>query len=263
MKRKLEVYMAAAYDSYDYPAYWTGREYEHRSEVVSILELLSRIPKIERFLEIGAGYGRLTPTYLYRAKRILITDPSSRLLSIASKKYKRNKKIKIIQSTIENLTEKIRSSSVDTVLMVRVLHHIKDVDKAFEAVKRMLIPGGYFILEFANKSHGKAVVKEFFKGNFTFLLDIFPKDISSKKSLKNKSLPFINWHPDLVFQKLEDNGFEVLERRSVSNLRHSILKNILSMETIISIEKNLQKPLSMINFGPSVFVLARLRSEAK
>lgn len=249
--------MAAAYDSYDYPAYWQGRDYEHRSEVLAIQELLLRIPKFERILEIGGGFGRLTPIYLYRSKRVILTDPSSKLLSIAFKKYKKLKKVKIIQSTLENLATKLNKNSADVILMVRVLHHIRDIDHAFEIIKRLLAPGGYLILEFANKSHGKAVLKEFVHGNFTFLLDIFPKDISSKRSLKKKSLPFINWHPEVVEDKLKNAGFEILEKRSVSNLRHSFLKNILSKETIIDFEKKLQRPLSRINFGPSIFILAR------
>ena len=64
--------MPAAYDSFDYPSYWEGREYEHNSELIALRRLISLIPKIDTLLEIGAGFGRLTPEYLYRAKRIIL-----------------------------------------------------------------------------------------------------------------------------------------------------------------------------------------------
>ena len=49
--------MPAAYDNYDYPAYWKGREYEHSSEFLAIKEMLLKIPRISRSIEIGAGFG--------------------------------------------------------------------------------------------------------------------------------------------------------------------------------------------------------------
>lgn len=249
--------MAAHYDTYDYPAYWQGRDYEHRSEELAIRKLLLKIPKVATTLEIGAGFGRLAPLYLYRSKKVILSDPSSKLLAIASKKYENFKKIKTLHTGIEKLPVKIKKGSVDLVVMVRVLHHIEDIDQAFETINKIVSPGGYFILEFANKSNLKAIIREVFRGNITFPLDIFPRDIRSKKSIKNKTLPFINYHPDVVVQKLETSGFSILEKLSVSNLRHSFLKNILSLETIVAFENKIQKQLSVINFGPSIFVLAR------
>ena len=61
-----------------------------------------------------------------------------------------------------------------------------DSEKAFETISRLLKKRGYLILEFANKQHLKATISEFIKGNFTFALDIFPKDLRSKRA-KNKN----------------------------------------------------------------------------
>ena len=76
--------MGAHYDSYDYPAYWQDRDYEHNSEIEAIKAFLGKIPEINNILDIGTGYGRLTPTYSFRAKKIILSDPSSKLLSKAS-----------------------------------------------------------------------------------------------------------------------------------------------------------------------------------
>ena len=141
--------------------------------------------------------------------------------------------------------------------MVRVLHHIKDTQEAFKVVAKLLNNNGYFILEFANKSHLKATIKEFIKGNFTFPLDIFPIDKRSQRHIKNKTLPFVNYHPDEITEQLKIAGFTIIEKLSVSNIRSTFLKKMIAVSTLIDIEKILQQPLSRLNFGPSIFILAK------
>ena len=250
--------MAAAYDTYDYPSYWTDREYEHKSEELAIKTLLKRIPKINTVLELGAGYGRLTPSYAFRAKRIILSDPSAKLLSIARKSNKKDKRFKYLQLSIKNISSKIRKESMDLVIMVRVIHHIKDTPEAFKIVNRCLKPNAYFILEYANKSHIKATIEQFLKGNTTFLLDIFPKEVGKIKR-KKKFLPFKNYHPDDISHELYLSGFDILDKLSVSNIRSHPLKNLFSVEMCLALEKRLQKPFSYLNIGPSIFLLCRKR----
>jgi len=248
--------MPAAYDTYDYPSYWKGREYEHSSEIIAIKEFLAKIPRIHKVLDLGCGYARLTPSYRFRADKLTLVDPSSKLLKIAKKRFN-NKNTRFIQAKIENITKKIKSGSMDLVIFVRVLHHIEDIDKVFESINRLLSKNGYLILEFANKRHFKALTQELFKGNFTFLLDIFPKDIRSKVAIRKKTLPFINYHPDKIKEILTSHGFRIIETRSVSNIRSPFLKRVIPLETLLDLEKKLQKPLAKVLFGPSVFVLSQ------
>lgn len=249
--------MPAAYDTYDYPSYWDNREYEHKAEYYAIKTLLNKIPHIKTIIEIGAGYGRLFSSFSYRAKKIILSDPSASSLSLARKKIRNNKKAIFIQSSLENLPNQLRGGTSDLVIMVRVLHHIEDTQEAFKIVAKLLKDNGYFILEFANKSHIKATLKEFYKGNITFPLDIFPIDKRSKKTKKGKTLPFINYHPDEITEQLKNAGFVVVEKLSVSNIRSTFIKKIIATSTLVDIEKVLQKPLSHINFGPSIFILAK------
>ncbi len=247
--------MPAPYDKYNYPAYWEGREYEHHSEIIAIKAFLDNIKKISNIIEVGAGFGRLTPSYIYRGKKITLLDSSSRLLRIARERLPENK-VKFVHSKLETLPQKINSNTADLVILVRVLHHIDDIDKAFEIINKVLKKNKYLILEFANKCHWKAATYEFLRGNITFLHDIFPKDIHGKKS-KKTTLPFRNYHPDIIIEKLEKSGFKILQVRSVSNIRSPRIKKILPTETLLYFEKLFQKPLSKVNFGPSLFVLAQ------
>ena len=244
--------MPAAYDNYDYPSYWKDRKYEHNSEVYALRRFLERIPQIKSVLEIGAGYGRLTNEYEYRANRVALTDPSAKLLKVARSTYK-GKKYKFIQSSLERLDSKVRSRSYDLVIMIRVLHHIQDPENSFKNVYKFLKPGGYFILEFPNKKNFKASMREMAKGDVTYPINIFAKDMSTKKS----TLPFYNYHPDKIKHCITSAGFKILSARSVSNIRSRRIKKLVGEDTLLEIEKRIQIPLSHIDFGPSIFILAQ------
>jgi SAM-dependent methyltransferase len=251
--------MSAHYDSYDYSAYWKGREYEHDSEVLAIREFLSKIPKINRAIELGGGYGRLLPYYIYRTKLTVLTEPSIKLLTIAKKTLSKFKNIKYIQSTIENVGKKVRSKSFDLVVMVRVMHHLPDAGKAFEIINKLLTPNGYVIFEFANKIHFKNVTNHLLKGDFEFLSNKTSIDVRSEKAKRKKMIAFLNYHPEKIKEELKKNSFEVVEMRSVSNIRSPFLKKHIPKSALLEIERNIQKPLSYVFFGPSIFVLARKR----
>lgn len=251
--------MPAAYDTYDYLSYWLGRGYEHKSEVVCLKDLLAKIKKINTILEVGAGFGRHISSYSFRAKKLIITDSSGKLLKIARETYGKKKNIKFIHSSLENLPQKVRTGSIDLVVMIRVIHHMHNLDDAFTTLKRLLMKRGYLILEYPNKRNWKAVLKELILGNFIFPLDIFPKDLRSPRSIKKNVLPFFNYHPDRIEETLNKHGFEIIEKRSVSNLRSSPLKKLLSVDTLLALEKTFQKPLATLSFGPSIFLLAQKR----
>ncbi|CAN5327847.1 hypothetical protein BH10PAT1_BH10PAT1_3720 [soil metagenome] len=251
--------MPAYYDSYDYSSYWNGREYEHESEVIAIRELLKKIRSVDKALEIGGGFGRLLPFYVYRTKSTTLTEPSSQLLSLAKKNLSRYKNVKFIQSTLENIVKKTKKRSFGLVLMVRVMHHMESADKTFAEIEELVTDNGYFILEFANKIHFKNVIEHFWKKDFGFINNKETIDIRSAKSKKKKTILFVNYHPSLIKETLAKHGFEIIETRSVSNIRSVFMKKHLPKTFLLEIERYLQIPLSYIYFGPSIFVLAKKR----
>jgi ubiquinone/menaquinone biosynthesis C-methylase UbiE len=249
--------MAAAYDSYDYPSYWLGRDYEHNSEVIALKSYLAKIPKINKIVDIGAGYGRLTPYYFFRANKIVLADPSAKLLKNARKQYSAQK-VKFIQVKAENILRRVRARTVDLAIIVRVIHHINDLDKLLLVTNKLLKKNGYLILEFPNKKHLKAIFIELLHGNVIFPFDTSSKNLSTGN--KKSNLPFYNYHPDYIQFVLEKNGFEIVEKRSVSNIRSTFLKKVLPLEFLLYLEENIQHLFSYINFGPSIFILARKKS---
>lgn len=247
--------MSAAYDNYDYTSYWKGRDYEHQAEVYALKKLLEKVPKVNSLIEIGAGFGRLVKEYEHKAQRVFITDPSAKLLKMAREIYREPKYV-FIQSSVENISKKIKKGTLDLAIIVRVLHHLKDAEESLESVSTLLKPGGYLILEYPNKLHFKARIKEYMKGNFTFAHDILHSDIRSIRNKEN-CLPFYNYHPFVIDEYLKKANFTILEKRSVSNIRSRRIKRLLSPAVLFKITHRFQKLLGYIDFGPSIFVLAR------
>jgi len=142
--------------------------------------------------------------------------------------------------------------SFDLVLMIRVSHHLNDFEKAVAEIGRILRPGGFLILEFANKNHFKARLFSLISPKWkekTACLE--PVEIGRK----GKRIPFINYHPCWVERVIKGLGFRIVARLSVSNFRFSPFKSLLPARILLSVENNLQSFLGRINFGPSIFLL--------
>ncbi len=249
-----------AYDNYDYPSYWDHRSYEHESERIAINELLKNfdLQSFNNVIDIGGGFGRLIPVYERYCKNITLAEPSITLIDRAKEDFKGikfGKKVNYIHTNVEDLSKKVKQNSFDLALMIRVMHHIEKPEVVFSTVSKILKNNGYFLFEFANKVHGKAVFGSLLRGDFTFSLDLSPQ---SKLSRKNKDIiPFLNYHPDIIKYHLSENNLEIKEILSVSNFRSGLIKSILPLPTLLKIEKMFQKPLASISFGPSTFILAQ------
>lgn len=249
--------MSAAYDNYNYPKYWDKRDYEHESELIALKRFFDQIEKRKHIIDIGCGFGRLTSFYAKYTDKITLADPSKSLLRYAKENIQdTDNKINFIHSNVKSLPSKTKHD-YDTAIMVRVMHHIEDPNEGIEVVSKLLKKDGYFIVEFANKLHGKAMLKNILRGNFTFPLEIFSIDRRSKKNQKKDVIAFVNHHPDLIIQTLHKNGFEIIDQLSVSNLRFGVIKRYVPLRLILKMENILQKRFSRLNFGPSIFILAK------
>ena len=72
------------YNGYDYKKiFWedADREYEDQADRMAIRKLLPK--RMEKFADIGGGYGRLANEYLKRARKVYIFDYSKTELAQA------------------------------------------------------------------------------------------------------------------------------------------------------------------------------------
>jgi len=250
-------------EDFDYQKYWIGREYENRSEKIVLAKIFQYINEIKptrssSLLDVGSGFGRLADIYLNLVESSTLLEPSQKLSEIASKRLKRNSSSKIVNSTIEDAV--FKNNAFDIILLVRVIHHLESVEGILRKLYGLVKPGGFLILEFANKGN--------FKGRLGLLVKSFiGKGMADKEESKvdrrspgkvaSGSIAFYNYDPGLINSLLAKSGFLVRKRYSVSNFRSGLLKKIIPTNWLLFFEKALQAPLANLDFGPSIFIVAQ------
>ena len=245
--------MPAHYDDpdYSYQNYWPGREYEHQSEILAINRLLSNT-KVTAAVDIGGGFGRLTPTLSHHAKQITLLEPSAKLRSQATKNLKTISALTIVAGTAEKT--RLPTSSQNLVILIRVLHHLPNPTPALNEIHRILKPQGLLLLEIANSHNFKARIASWLSGQP--ILPI-PIEKRSPANIKRQTIPFVNHSPFTIQKILHKTGFEIIKQLSVSNLRSPFFKKYIPIKSLITAESYLQPLLSKIYFGPSIFLLAK------
>lgn len=246
----------ALYDTFDYPKYWQGREYEDQAERMALRKFFTQIPTSSRgsLIDIGGGFGRLANLYLPLFQSCLLVDPSKGLLRQAKKHLSRWTKVNFKEGNVEHIPA--GPEEFDVALLVRVVHHLPDPYLAFLEAHRVLKPGGFFILEFANKIHFRACLRAWNKTNFEFTRSFKPIDQSTYEN-KETNVPFLNHHPEVIKQKLATAGFKFIDCLSVSNFRFPFLKRLLPLSFLLTLESVCQKFLRFCHFGPSIFILCQ------
>lgn len=253
--------MRVFYDdpAFDYQKYWSGREYEDQAERIALRRLFQLIPQTckENIIDIAGGFGRLTPEYANLFKSCLLVDPSKKLLNKAQKLSQKYQNLSIKKAFVEKLP--VEDDSFDVSLLIRILHHLTDLGLVLKEINRALKPGGFLILEFANKIRFKNVLKAILSFNFNFFTNHRPADIGNKEGV----IPFFSYHPNQVKTLLLANGFEIKKTLSVSNFRHPLIKKIIPLKILLILERIFSFAsgyLSILRFfGPSIFILAQKR----
>lgn len=240
--------------SFDYQKYWENRVYENQSEKIALKKLLKLIPnkKKKSLIDIGGGFGRLATEYTSLFKKCLLIEPSIKLIKQAEELSKDFPNLKVKKSFVEKIN--VDDKSFDVILMIRVVHHLKDLNIVLKEVDRILRPQGFLVLEFANKSHLKNIIKAAVKGDLNFLTSHIPKKVA-QRSLT----PFFNYHPNQIKSLLFNHQFKIIKCFSVSNFRHPHLKKIIPPRTLLWMESK-QQELTAKNqscLGPSIFLLAQ------
>lgn len=245
----------AYYDGFNYQEYWVNREYEDQAEKLAIKKFLKEIPQRDSLIDIGAGFGRHASVYGPVFKKCFLIDPSKDLLAQAKKNLKSYSNLTFKVGMLEKLP--VDSGSFDAALVVRVIHHLEKPEKAFREIYRVLKPGGFLILEFANKIHFRARIRALLRGSFTFASDFSPQEQRSSENIKAGKIVFLNHHPEKIKECLKKASFGVVEVLSVSNFRLPVLKKLIPSPLLLFLGSLVQKPLAKISFGPSLFVLAQ------
>ncbi len=249
----------ANYDKYDYDysKYWTNRPYEHRAESYLINRLLKDV-KGERFIDIGGSYGRLIDTYKDHYSQCVIVDYSLKTLTKYQNAIKnRAPNITLIAANAYNLP--FKDNSFDGGMMIRVLHHISDLETYVNELHRIMSYNSLFLQEFANKIHIKARIRSLFSLDFS-QWNVKPYQQpphGSAEGTNGEQTVFLNYHPKHIKRFFQNPFNIVLDKNGCSFLRSNTIKRLLSIDQMMKLEKFLQKTLGKTNIPPSIVYTVR------
>ncbi len=243
----------AYYDDpqFQYSDFWSSREYEHRSELIALDQLLGG-RKFTTAVDIGGGFGRLTRWLAGRCQKVYLVEPSVKMRQLARKKLGQSPRIFIRAGQAQDTN--LPKSCAELVIMVRVLHHLPNPGPAIEEIRRILKPKGLVVVEFANSLHFMARIKSWLTGR-----PILPGPVEKRHpgNIAAGTIPYVNHHPVAVQKQLLRQGFRILKILSVSNFRKPVVKKLIPINVLLGLESRSQESLAALYFGPSIFILAQ------
>ncbi|MBZ0289843.1 MAG: aminotransferase class IV [Anaerolineae bacterium] len=131
----------------------------------------------------------------------------------------------------------------DAATMIRVIHHMADVPTVLAQVRRVLTPGGMFILEHANKQNIKAMLRYALKQQTWSPYQLDPVEFVELN---------FDFHPEYLQSELRRAGFEIKQRIPVSFFRVRALKERFPVDVLVSADSVLQHSGLLVT--PSIFV---------
>ena len=237
------------YNGYDYKKiFWedADREYEDQADRMAIRKLLPK--RMEKFADIGGGYGRLANEYIKRARKVYIFDYSKSELAQAKEIF--GDKIETKAGDIYTLP--FQDNELDGLIMVRVTHHLEHMDRAISELYRVLKPGGIAVVEVANKRTLPKMAR-YVTGRSR--VNPFNKEVANYKNIAKDG--FYNYHPRYVEDIFDRVGFKREKVLSVSNFRSKGLKRVFGTKNLIKMENRAQQVLAPVRFAPSIYYKLR------
>ncbi len=227
--------------------FWTpDRTYEDLAERAALRRLLPSTGR--RLVEIGAGAGRLFDLY-GGYEEVYLLDYARSQLEQARQRVGDRPGVYLVQGDVYALP--FADGFFDTVVTVRVLHHVVDVPAALEEIARACAPGAVYVLEFANKRNAKAILRSLLRrgrpGERPF--DLAPYEFAPLN---------VDYHPAYVRWLLRAAGFEPVAELAVSHFRLPLLKRLVPAPWLARLDAWLQGPTARLRLTPSLMVRARL-----
>lgn len=217
-----------------------GRDYEDAVERIALRSLIPA--KGGRIAEVGAAFGRLVELY-QGYEQIILLDYSRSQLQTAAKRLGNDPRYVFVAGNVYSLP--LADGVLDTLVMVRVMHHLADVSHALSELKRVTHSKSTTIVEYANKRNLKALFR-WWGGK----QDWSPHHLDPVEFVK---LNF-DFHPDWMTKRFEEAGFSIHDRLAVSHFRLGLLKRLVPTNMLAGIDSLLFRAGNRYPVSPSVFV---------
>jgi SAM-dependent methyltransferase len=235
------------YEGTSYRArFWEGkdREYEDLAERIALRRLLP--PGGRRLTEIGAGFGRLADLY-GGYDQVILLDHAISGLREAQQRLGRAGRFIYVAANLYHLP--VAPRSCDTVVTVRVLHHVADVPAALQEIAGVLRPGGVYLLEYANKRNAKAIARYLLRRQVWSPFGAEPYEFAELN---------FDFHPAWMAGQLARAGFRVEDGLAVSHFRHPFFKRLASPDSLAAADGAIQRVGATWKVAPSIFLRGRL-----
>jgi ubiquinone/menaquinone biosynthesis C-methylase UbiE len=248
---KIEQPPVCDYEGSDYQQrFWdqADRQYEDQVEAIAIRRLLPKNGNL--LLEVGAGAGRNTPRYAGFG-RIVVMDYSTTQLEQAQARLGVSSRIIYVAADVYKLP--FVDGLFDAATMIRVIHHMAEPRRALAQVRKVLQPGGAFLLEYANKRNLKAILR-FWMGKQDW-------DPFEHGAVEFVPLNF-DFHPKTMRRWLEESRFAVERQLTVSHFRVGWMKRHLPLKLLVGLDALFQPTGALWQYTPSVFVRSHAAGES-
>lgn len=229
--------------------FWVGRgrAYEDAVERLALRQLIPS--KGKRIAEVGAAFGRLVELY-QGYEQIILVDYSRSQLQTAAQRLGNDPRYVFAAGNVYSLP--LADGVLDTLVMVRVMHHLADVRLALSELKRVTHSQGSVVVEYANKRNLKALLR-WWLGKQSW-------SPNHREPVEFVKLNF-DFHPDWMDERMAESGFTIQDRLAVSHLRLGLLKRSLPTSLLAGIDSSLFRVGSHYPVSPSVFV--RMQTEGE
>jgi ubiquinone/menaquinone biosynthesis C-methylase UbiE len=218
-----------------------GRDYEDLTERIALRRLLPAHGR--RVVHLGAGFGRMT-NELGGYDQTIVLDYSRSLLRDAQSHLGTDDRYLYVAADIYHLP--LADGSCDAAVMERVIHHFADVPAALAQIRAALAPGAPFILEYANKRNLKAILRYWLRRQAWSPFDETP--------IEFVELNF-DFHPAYMARCLHEAGFHTERRLALSYFRLGILKRLVPLALLVTLDRLFQPTGQIAPFSPSIFTL--------
>ena len=204
------------YEGTSYRAnFWQGqgREYEDLAERIALRRLLP--PNGRRLLDLGAGFGRLADLY-DGYEQVVLLDYATSGLREAQARLAGASRFVYVAADLYHLP--FAPGICDTVVTVRVLHHLSSVPSVMRAIAGILRPGGTYVLEYANKRNIKAILRYLLRRQSWSPFTANPYEFAELN---------YDFHPAWMKREMGNAGFVVDTGLAVSHFRQQALKRLI------------------------------------
>jgi SAM-dependent methyltransferase len=229
--------------------FWSQeRRYEDLAERVALKKILP--PCGKRLIEIGAGAGRLADLYA-GYDEVILMDYARSVLKEAQQRWGSDARFRFVEADVYRLP--FVPGAFDVVVMVRVMHHLVEVELALAQIVSAMREEATLVVEYANKCHLKAIARWLLRRQAWSPFDHQPYEFARLN---------FDFHPAWMTSRLRQAGLSITRELGASYFRVGWLKRAVAPHLLATADGLLQESARWWKVSPSVFVQACLSRKA-